>query len=170
MGTYYGYDSKNEIREELRGSLNGTVLADRTVGNNWWAAVERPDGTRLLFLAKMSKSQGVWGYKPLCDSEGISADLCNCPMSLLEIVEEAPLPTGLGEMTLGWVNDTRDRIRAYHEARNRVWEMGDLCEIHGHLYSVLAVVTKTKAHVRLEETGVVYSAKLTNMKPVTANA
>lgn len=167
MGTIFEYRSKNELRSELRSTIKGTVLADRTVGNHWWAAVETAEGARVLVLAKMSLSQGECGYKFMDEGAGLTYDLCDCPISLLDLVEQAPLPENLGEQYREWVHITRSRIRAYHEAKHRTWTKGDACEIHGEVYTVVGDHNGSSFVVQKVEDGGLYRGRRVDMKPVS---
>jgi hypothetical protein len=157
MGTTYGYGSKNEIKEELRSELK--VLAERTVGNHWWAVIEH-EGKRIIYLALISKTKGEpdWGYKEIPESMGPS--YYDCPEALLNLAEEAPRE--LSKWAAGW----RVKCRAYHAARKVKYSVGDAVTIGSKAYEVTSVLTRNRYHVALVSTGKVYRSTSVDMTPV----
>lgn len=89
------------------------LLADRVVGNHYWAAVKRLDGEHagrvFIFLALM-KSGGPnsgWGYKDM--DETIGPFYYDCPLALLNMATDPPY----GPYAAEW----RQGVRDYHAKR-----------------------------------------------------
>ena len=91
----------------------GDLLADRVVGNHYWAAVKRLHGERagevFIFLALMQsggRSSG-WGYKSMDETVGPS--YYDCPLALLNMATDPPY----GPYAAEW----RQKVRDYHAKR-----------------------------------------------------
>jgi hypothetical protein len=83
-------------------------LADRVVGNHYWAAIELASGRKLVFLALLQgggKDSG-WGYKDMYETMGPC--YYDCPLSLLAMT---------GEPTEGYAVGWRAKVRAHHAAK-----------------------------------------------------
>lgn len=83
-------------------------LADRVVGNHYWAAIEVASGRKLIFLALMSsggKDMG-WGYKDMTEDSGPC--YYDCPLSLLDMTDEP---------TSGYAAEWRTKVRAHHATK-----------------------------------------------------
>jgi len=125
-----------ELVAEIRGprfwAEGVTVLADRVVGNHYWAAIESR-GRRCVALVLMQgggRGEG-WGYKVLDEHAG--PYVVDCPLALLEMTDE---PTE--GHAVGW----RKKVRGYHAARRakqaarraRVLEPGTVVRLGGKEY------------------------------------
>jgi hypothetical protein len=137
MGWLYACDPR-EGRAELVAKFRRpgfwsegvTVLADRVVGNHYWAAIEAR-GRRFVFLALMqSGGRGMgWGYKDMDEYAG--PYVVDCPLALLEMTDE---PTE--GHAVGW----RQKVREYHAAKRakraarRVLEPGTVVRLAGQEY------------------------------------
>lgn len=98
----------SEFRSPGSWSEGTTLLADRVVGNHYWAALQDKSGAKFIFLALMKgggKNSG-WGYKDM--TEHCGPYYYDCPLSLLEMTDE---PTG--ESAIAW----RKKVREYHAAK-----------------------------------------------------
>lgn len=125
MGWLFSYfGGKDDLIAKFRAAdfwLNGTkLLKDSVVGNNYWAVIEKPDGTRFIYLALMAsggKNSG-WGYKDMSENAGPSE--VNCPLSLLALAGE-PRPDSYA---VAW----RGRVREYHAQKKvKTAEKKQLC-------------------------------------------
>lgn len=88
-----------------------TLVADRVVGNHYWAALRLPDGKVTIWLALMEKGsrREGYGYKSMDESAGLCC--LDCPLSLLNLATE---PT-CNECAAAW----RAQVREYHVERAR---------------------------------------------------
>lgn len=81
------------------------LLADRVVGNHYWAAIQVASGRKLVFLALLKgggRNMG-WGYKDM--TEDCGPCYYDCPLSLLAMTDE-PVD--------GYAVEWRKKVRAYH--------------------------------------------------------
>jgi hypothetical protein len=137
MGWLYACDPR-EGRAELVAKFRRpgfwsegvVVLADRVVGNHYWAAIESR-GRRCVALVLMQgggRGEG-WGYKVMDEHAG--PYVVDCPLALLDMTDE---PTE--GHAVGW----RQKVRGYHAARRakraraRDLEAGALVGLGGKYY------------------------------------
>jgi hypothetical protein len=97
-----------EFRRPDYWSPGYTVLADSVVGNNYWAAIQAPDGSKFVFLAMMKGGgrQMGWGHKDMTEHSGPYHH--NCPLYLLAMTDEP---------TEGYAVDWRKRVREHHASK-----------------------------------------------------
>lgn len=101
-------DQIAKFREPGYWSNGVKLLADRVVGNHYWAAIELASGRKLVFLALLQsggKNMG-WGYKDMDESMGPC--YFDCPLSLLAMTDEP---------TEGYAVAWRAKVRAHHAAK-----------------------------------------------------
>jgi hypothetical protein len=106
---------------------NTKLLADRPVGNHYWAAVETKSGQKLVFLALMQgggRNMG-WGYKDMDEYAGPS--YYDCPLALLDMTDEP---------TEGYAVEWRRKVREYHAVKKArpKYEAGMVVEYGGNRY------------------------------------
>ncbi len=106
------------------------LLADRVVGNHYWAAIETPKGEKFVFLALMQgggRDMG-WGYKDMTEHCGPYHH--DCPLSLLEMTDEP---------TEGYAVEWRKRVREFHANKKAkpVRGPGDKFSINGTVYELV---------------------------------
>lgn len=115
MGWYFGSPSRAAQIEELTRPYQHTrTLRKFTSGNTLWTVREstNADGTKTLWIGCdliQRARRGEWGYKPLDESMGPCE--VSCPLAYLDMV---PCPAG------PYATEWRARVRAYHQARNKV--------------------------------------------------
>lgn len=93
----------------LRMFVDGTtVLADRVVGNHYWAALKVPDGRVTIFLALMKCGGRSMGYGYESMEESARPAYYDCPLALLAMATEPP-----NAAAAKW----REMVREYHRRR-----------------------------------------------------
>ncbi len=131
------WDTKAALVEHLRhGFAEGIkVIADRVVGNHYWAVLEAPDRPRFILLALMQSGRGDgWGYKDMDEYAGPHHH--DCPLSFLDL---APDHDGLNAYAKAW----RIRVRQHHaiarslNARKSALKPGDVLTYGKHDYQLL---------------------------------
>ena len=101
MGTYYGWNSRNDVVEHLVDSYSGERNAIKQMkatnfGRHVWMLIQptepgyssQHNGGSYISLFKLSSYDGEWGYKPI--SEHMGPCYYDCPKSLLEEADDAP--------------------------------------------------------------------------------
>lgn len=113
------YDKKRLVKYLVSPERLGKhfrVLKHAVVGNNLWTAIEvtHPDKPVSRFigldLLRSGGKDSGWGYKDLCESQGLFE--ADCPQSILDLVPEPPG----SQASRGW----RDEVRIYHEVSRRL--------------------------------------------------
>lgn len=99
-------DQIKKFREPSYWSEGYKLIADRVVGNRYWAAIQSADGRKFIFLALMQSGgrDTGWGYKDMTEHSGPYYH--DCPLSLLEMTDEP---------TEGYAAEWRKRVRTHHE-------------------------------------------------------
>lgn len=120
-------DQIAKFREPGYWAENVKLLADRVVGNHYWAAIELASGRKFIFLALLAgggKDMG-WGYKDMTEDSGPC--YYDCPLSLLAITDEP---------TEGYAVEWRRKVRAHHaKKRERAKPAaGAIVSYGGHEY------------------------------------
>lgn len=134
MGTYGGYNSRNELVEEVTKTYENEhviQVAEKKFfsGNDLWVLFARQskhastDVERFIMLFKISRwGQGNWAYKPISEDMGPLEH--SCPLSFLDAAQH-PHPSGYPE---GW-HDWRAAVRAHHARRNQKVAVGQVVKL-----------------------------------------
>lgn len=93
-----------ELRSPNAWAEGVELLADRVVGDHYWAAVKDPNGVVSIFLALLEKDKLGWGYKCLCET--VHPYHYDCPLSLLNMASEP----AYNEYAREW----RQKVREFH--------------------------------------------------------
>lgn len=116
MGWLYSYDKRHdkaaqvaEFRAPGSWSAGTTLLADRVVGNHYWAALQLADGKVTIILALMRKGGPDCGYGYKLMDETVHPYYYDCPLSLLKMATDPPYNENAAE----W----RAKVREYHAQR-----------------------------------------------------
>lgn len=184
MGWSSGWSSRSELVKYLREMVatgnpekTHTILAERSThyGKHLWMLVRidyvegsrwretYPSGTvTMVFLFLLDRfKDGAWGYKDLQESMGPTE--VDCPLDLIEKSTEH----------VSYAPEWRERVREYHEARTRTYEVGDEVLIYGKRYRITAKPRPRRRKYRIVEineageevTGWVYADLPTKMRP-----
>lgn len=156
MGWSYGYNNrcaKDVHREILDPAFWGDSLkvvrhAATSYGRHLWLVCEKPDGARFIALFLINGNDGGWGYKDM--TEDMGPCYYDCPLAFLDMVPEA---------NARW----REKVRAHHAARARVYLPGDAVTVYGKPYTVVSKVKRSYL-IRSPE-GTVYRAGPARMMP-----
>ena len=112
------YDKPRLVEYLISREFNGrshTVLKHALVGNHLWTVVEVTREGELpyrfigLHLLQSGGTTSGWGYKSLCESQGLYE--VDCPLGMFDLVREAPA----SEASKGW----RDAVRKHHALKSR---------------------------------------------------
>lgn len=120
-------DQIAEFRQPSYWNEGVKLLADRVVGNHYWAAIQLPAGRKVVFLALLQsggKDMG-WGYKDMTEDSGPC--YYDCPLSLLKMTDEP---------TEGYAVEWRQKVRAHHAAKKArpLLTTGTVVHYCGHDY------------------------------------
>lgn len=134
------WPTRNDLIKELvRETTHFSALKYCCVGNNLWIVREgrlylMPPHRHIVLYMMRRQASDVhnvrWGYKELFETEGPRQT--NCPLSYIEMCTE---PTN------AYSREWREKVRKYHELRNRKLAIGDtftycsmqwqVCDTHG---------------------------------------
>jgi len=130
MGWLYGWETRAQVVSHLLGDRNFDVLTSKSTacGGRLWVVLEPTYESRerdepFIALFLISKSDGLWGYKDMCESTG--PGYYDCPLALLEL---APVKDP----------EWREAVRAEAARRKTTFTKGDRVLIYGCEYEVLA--------------------------------
>lgn len=153
MGTYGGYQSRNELVADVtKGYENETrrvtLLAKYFSGNHLWCVFEvesKPqfpgspvEKQRWIELFLISRwGEGNWVYKPMEECTG--PYYYSCPLSFLEMVPAPPIPPG-------WDGSWRAKVREFHARKNQKLEVGQVVRLtNGKDYKIIEVGRRIRA-------------------------
>ncbi|EDS7122094.1 hypothetical protein QEA29_003883 [Salmonella enterica] len=93
------------LKYALRGNIIWAVVQVTAKQNNDFLALKKDESLNLIFCHLLQKSEGLWGYKSLC--EDTFPLYYTCPLRYLEL---APVVR-----CASW----RESVRVYHDNRKR---------------------------------------------------
>lgn len=148
MGWLYGFGSPKDVKEHVNRMRGGgpeiVRQAATQYGRHLWTVYELKTGERFINLDLIQKSGAEWGYKDM--SEDMHPFYFDCPLSLIEAA---------GPTTIESSNQWREKVRAYHSAKNKPLAVGDRIEVYGKVYSITGKIEKSW-EVRSESDGRTY--------------
>lgn len=149
--TYGASDKKKfigTIIRDLENSPTSNVLAHRVVGNNLWVALaDKKFHNRFIYLFRLAKHDGDWGYKDI--DENMGPVEVNCPMSLIKMT--AIYDEGRNE----WARKWRERVTAYHAAKTKKVKLtiGDAVTVRNALGKYI-IVSFVRRSARIQRTDI----------------